>query len=345
MLAAGCRPAPARPPAADAPVPVTTAPVEEIALDRSLPVVGTLFARDEATIAAEVEGRVERTFVEFGDRVSEGQELALIDTASYEALARQARARLAQARATATNAAQQGLREEALRRTGIAATADSDQARAAAEAAAAAAAAAEAALRVAELNVERSRVRAPFEAAVAERIATKGDFVAVGKPMFRLVNDAVLKYIVQAPESYAHQIRRDQAVEFSVDALPGERFAGRVFLISPQVNVSTRSFALGALVTNTARRLKASTFARGEIILERAVRTRVVPLESIVTVAGLSRVFVIENDTARSVDVQLGRVLDRRQELLAPALPAGTVLALTGQTRLGDGSRVTLRAR
>lgn len=345
MLIAGCRPPSTKPRSADAPVPVSTAPVEEVTLDRSLPVVGTLFARDEATIAAEVEGKVERTWVEFGDRVKEGQEIARIDTASYEALAQQAEARLAQARATATNAVQQWQREEALRRTGIAATADYDQAKAAADAAAAAAVATEAALRVAELNVERSRVRAPFDAAIAERIATKGDFVAVGKPMFRLVNDAVLKYIVQAPESYANLIRKEQPVEFTVDAHPGEKFSGKVFLISPQVNISTRSFALGALVTNESRRLKASTFARGEVILERGVRTRVIPVEAVVTVAGISRVFVVEKDRAQAVAVHLGRVLGERQELLDPPLPPGTSLAVTGQTRLSDGARVVLRPR
>jgi hypothetical protein len=83
-----------------------------------------------------------------------------------------------------------------------------------------------------------------------------------GKPMFRIVNDAVLKYIVQAPEAYAGQVVRDQEVVFTVDAFPGQPFTGRVFLISPQVNTGTRAFAFGALVPNADRKLKASTFAR-----------------------------------------------------------------------------------
>src|SRR6185503_3289900 len=85
-------------------IPVDVQPVATIELDRTLPVVGTLFAKDEATIGAEVEGKVEKTLVDFGDRVKPGQELALIDTTSYEALARQASANVAKARATATNA-------------------------------------------------------------------------------------------------------------------------------------------------------------------------------------------------------------------------------------------------
>src|ERR1041385_2205191 len=67
--------------------PVTVAAVELVPLDRTLPVIGTLFAKDEATVAAQVEGQVEKTLVDFGDRVTEGQELARIDTTAYEAQA------------------------------------------------------------------------------------------------------------------------------------------------------------------------------------------------------------------------------------------------------------------
>src|ERR1051325_632476 len=85
-------------------VPVTVAPVALVPLDRTLPVVGTLFAKDEATLGAAVEGQVERTMAEFGDRVKAGQEIAQIDTTTYEALARQAAANLSRTKAAAANA-------------------------------------------------------------------------------------------------------------------------------------------------------------------------------------------------------------------------------------------------
>jgi hypothetical protein len=43
----------------------------------------------------------------------------------------------------------------------------------------------------------------------------------------------------------------------------------------------SRAFGVGALVTNTNFRLKANTFARGSLIIERSVPTPVVPLESV----------------------------------------------------------------
>src|SRR6187431_11165 len=91
LLASSCskKPNDAKPARGPALIPVDVAPVQTIKMDRTLPVVGTLFAKDEATIGAEVEGRIEKTLVEFGDRVKAQQELALIDTSLYEALARQ----------------------------------------------------------------------------------------------------------------------------------------------------------------------------------------------------------------------------------------------------------------
>jgi len=324
----------------DGSIPVDVQSVGVLELDRTLSIVGTLFAKDEATIGAEVEGRVEKTMVEFGDRVAAGQEIAFIDTASYEALARQAAANVAKARATAVNADKDLAR---MRNLGaIASPSDLDKVEAAAEQAHAEVKAAEATESIARLNLGRSHVKAPFEAAIAERIASAGDFKKVGEPLFRLVNDSVLKYIVQAPERYAGQIQKEQLVTFTVDAYPGEIFEGKVFLISPQVNTTTRAFAFGALVKNSERRLRASTFARGEVVLQRKVPSIIVPLDAVVNFVGINKVFVIENGLAKAREVVTGRVVQKQQEILS-GVKAGESIVVSGQTKLFDGAKVRVK--
>ena len=321
-------------------IPVDVQSVATVEIDRALPVVGTLFAKDEATIAAEVEGKVEKTLVDFGDRVKPGQELALIDTTSYEALARQAAANVAKMRATADNAEKELKRLEAL--GGVASPSDRDKAVAAVDQTRAEVKAAEATEAIARLNVERSHVRAPFEAAVAERVASAGDFKKVGEPLFRVVNDGVLKYIVQAPERYASQVKKEQLVTFTVDAYPNEQFQGKVFLISPQVNTTTRGFAFGALVQNAERKLRANTFARGELILEKNVPTTVVPLDAVVNFVGISKVFVVENGIARAREVQIGRVIANKQEILS-GVKRGDSIVVSGQSKLFDGAKIRVK--
>ncbi len=328
-----------RVPGADV-VPVSVETVASVPLNRVLPVAGTLFAKDEATIGAEVEGQAEKTGVDFGDRVKSGQEIALIDTAIYEAQARQAAANLARAQATAANSEKELVRIRSLGQ--VASQTELDKAQAEAEQARAEVRAAEAADTIAKLNLERSHVRAPFDAAIAERIVSAGDFVKVGTPLFRVVNDGVLKYIVQAPERYAGAVAKGQLVTFTVDAWPGETFSGKVYLISPQVNTTTRAFAFGALVTNETRRLRANTFARGEVVLERAVPTPMVPLDAVVNFAGVAKVFVVEGGVARAREVTLGRVVQERQEILS-GVKAGERVAVNGVTKLYDGAKVRLR--
>ena len=324
-------------------VPVTVASVETVPLDRALSIVGTLFAKDEATIAAQVEGQVEKTRVDFGDRVNEGQELALIDTTSYESLARQSAANLAKARASADNAEQNLKRIQDLQKDKIASASQLDEAEALAKQGRADVNAAEAADAIAQLNLSRSRVKSPFNGAVAERIASAGDYTKIGSPLFRLVNDSVLKFIFQVPERNASFVTKKLQVRFSVDNYPGETFTGRVYLISPAVSTASRAFSVGALVTNMDFRLKANTFARGALTLEHDIPTAMVPLEAVVSFAGVTKVFVVAGDVARARDVKVGRVQDGRQEILE-GLQAGERVVISGQSRLSDGIKIAVQS-
>ena len=344
VVISACSKAPAEKPttSGDQSIPVTVGKVEVMSLDQTLPVVGTLFPKDEAMVSAEVEGQLEKTLVDFGDRLKAGQEIALIDTTTYDALAKQAAANLAKAQANAVNSENDLKRTQELRKNNIASDSDLDKARAEAEQKRAEIKSAEAEAAIAQLHLQKSHVKAPFDSAVADRIGNAGDFVKTGSPLFRVVNDKVFKYIVQAPEKYAGLVRKDQLVLFNVDAYPGETFEGRVLLISPQVNSATRAFAFGALVQNPDLRLKASSFARGELILQKNVPTTVTPLEAVLNFAGVTRVFVVENGLAISRDVKIGRVVNGKQEILS-GLKVGETIVLTGQSKIRDGSKIRLR--
>lgn len=326
----------------DEPASVTVARVESVPLDRSISIIGTLFAKDDATIGALVEGQVEKTGVDFGDRVTTGQELALIDTSSYEVLRRQSAANVGKAKASALNAEQNLKRVQDLQKDKISSASDLDKAVADAEQARAEVKAAEAADAIAQLNLERSHVRAPFNAAVAERIASAGDYVKIGTPLFRIVNDSVLKFIFQVPERSASFVTKKLPVQFNVDNYPGETFTGGVYLISPSVSTASRAFSVGALVTNTDFRLKANTFARGSLVLERALPTPMIPLEAVVSFAGVTKVFVVETNVAHARSVAVGRILNGKQEIVDGLRP-DEVVVVSGQSKLSNGAAVRIQ--
>ena len=60
-------------------LPVKTTEVQRIELRRSVEAVGTLAAHDQATVSAEVAGRVARLAADMGDKVAAGAPLVLLD--------------------------------------------------------------------------------------------------------------------------------------------------------------------------------------------------------------------------------------------------------------------------
>ena len=193
------------------------------------------------------------------------------------------------------------------------------------------------------MNLERAQVKAPFDGAISQRVVGRGDFVKAGSPLFNIVNDAVLKFIFQVPERYGSLVQKKLPVSFNVDNYPGETFTGSVYLISPSVLAGSRAFGVGALVTNVNFRLKASSFARGSLVLQQAVPTPVIPLEAIVSFAGVTKVFVIETNVARARQVTVGRIRDGAQEIME-GVTAGESVVISGQTRLSDGLTVTIQS-
>lgn len=348
LLMTGCDRGAAAPHKAKGPrddaIPISVATIETVAMDRVLPVTGTLAARNEALIAAQVEGQIEATLVDFGARVKAGQELARVDTAAHEALANQAAANLKKASANAQNASQNLRRIRELQQSRIASASELDSAVAVEAQALAEVKAVEAAEGIARLHLARSVVRAPFDGTISERVAAAGDYVKIGSPLYRVVDDRELKFILQVPERNAGEVQVGQPVRFQVDAWPGEWFEGKVFLISPLVNTDTRSFRVGALVSNGAGRLKANTFARGELLLAAEVSTPMVPLEAVVSFAGITKVFLAADGVARAREVKLGRVKAGKQEVLEGLQP-GDVVVVSGQTRLYEGAKVRLQGQ
>jgi membrane fusion protein (multidrug efflux system) len=306
--------------------------------------VGTLYPKDTATIAAQVDGAVERTFVDFGDRVKSNQDLAFIDTASYEAQLTQQAGNLARAAANLTNARRNYERVQRLSKDEIASAADFDTARSALDQAEADVKAARGAEGVSKLNVERSRVTAPFDGSISQRVVGRGDYVKGGSPLFEIVNDSVLKFIFAVPERHASFVSKGLPVSFRVDNYPGEQFTGSVYLISPSVTTVTRSFNVGALVTNAEFRLKANTFALGALVVQPGVPTPVVPLEAIVSFAGVTKVFRVRDGKAESRAVQIGRVRDGLQEIIE-GVALGDQVVLSGTTKLTDGVSVNVAAQ
>jgi len=288
-----------------APKSVQVARAEPRPMERALQVVGTLAARDEATVAAQVSGQIEKLHVDLGDTVTKGQELVSIDTTSYEALVRQSAANLARANASAANAVRNLKRAEDLQKEKISSASDLDQAVADAGRTQADVKAAEATDAIARLNLERSLVRAPFDGAIAQRLVTVGDYASVGMPIMRLVNINPLRLQLEVPERESIAVRPGQEVRLSVEG-DTNIYTGHLCRIAPAIRASDRMLQVEADVPNPGT-LRAGLFARAQIIVDKSNESLSVPTNAIVVFAGLEKVVTIEDGKAVEKTVTTGR--------------------------------------
>jgi RND family efflux transporter MFP subunit len=303
-------------------------------MERALHVVGTLAAHDEATVAAQVAGQIEKTVVDLGDRVTTGQELALIDTASYDALARQAAANLAKAKASAANAAQSLKRVQELQKDKIASSSEYDQAVAESEQALAEVQAAQAAEGIAQLNLSRSRVKAPFDGAVAERVADSGDYVSVGTPIIRLVKTDPLRLRLDVPERESSAVRVGQRVQLTVEGDTNVH-SGSITRVAPAIRQTDRMLAVEADVPNRGA-LRAGLFARARIIVDERDAGLSVPAGALAVFAGIEKVVVVQEGKALEKPVTTGRRGADWVEIVA-GLSAGEAVVLEpGGLRTGQ---------
>lgn len=347
---------------------------------RQVDVVGTLAAREEAVISAEVAGRVSRLVHDLGDRVAAGAPLLELDQEKLQYRAEGQRAALDQARArygagedgtlpplervpavVSTGAqladAQQQLdRAKNLASRNLISRSDLDTAqtrydtaRAARDQALASARqlradieAQSSSLRLAQRELRDAVVRAPFDGYVAERLVSPGQYLQPQAPVMRIVRLQPLKLTAEVPEKFAPWIETGRDMAVKVDAFPREMFGGRIVRISPAVNLKSRAFAIEGEIPNTDGRLKPGTFARVQITTDHVDRAVTIPVSAVQSRYGTNRVFTVENGQLVGKEIVLGDRLGDRVEV-STGLTAGTKIVATEVEQLADGMKVSLR--
>jgi RND family efflux transporter MFP subunit len=307
-------------------------------MERTLQVVGSLSAHEETTVAAQVAGQIESYRVDLGDHVATGQELARIDTTAYDALARQSAANLAKATASAANAAQNLKRVQELQKDKIASGSDLDLAVAEADQAQAEVKAVEAADAVARLNLERSRVRAPFDGAVAERIASVGAYAPIGAPIVKFVKTDPLRLRLEVPERDSILVRPGQVVRVTVEG-DTNVYAGALARVAPAIRESSRMLLVEADVRAQGS-LRPGLFARAQIVVSAGEPALSVPANTLITFAGLEKVVAVVEGKALEKTVVTGRHGDGWVEIVS-GLDAGQAVVLD-PTGLRTGQPLTI---
>jgi multidrug efflux pump subunit AcrA (membrane-fusion protein) len=176
----------------------------------------------------------------------------------------------------------------------------------------------------------------PRTYSVASRMVSIGNYVREGDPMFRLVDDNLVKLRAPVPERFGNQIAVGQEVAVTVEAST-ETFTGRVARINPQIDPANRTFEIEVVVPNPDHKLKPGAFARARVKTHTQSGVVFVPQQAIVSFAGVNKVFTVKDGKAQEVRIDLGQRQQDWVEVRGDSIKGEDSVVIAGNTKLATG--------
>ena len=241
-------------------VTVKTETVAAQKFTETIHLTGTLAAFDDITVPAEEGGRLVKWDVPRGGHVKKGQVIARIDDALLRAGYDAANAQYQIAEMNAMKQAQvykeQGISEFQIRSIEY----QRDAAKAGAD--------------LSKARLEKCAIKSPVNGTLDYQFIDAGEMVGPGMPAARVVDVSRLKILAGVPERYAGSFRVGDQVRFTVDAFPGQTFAGRLTYVGAAVSKDNRAIPVEVTVTGGGGKLKPDMIAN--MTIELATRTDVI---------------------------------------------------------------------
>jgi membrane fusion protein (multidrug efflux system) len=236
----------------DVPQPVSGASVVRDTLWIRVTAAGQAEAFRRATVLARVGGVVSDVGVRESQAVAAGAPLVQVDTTEFALRVAQARSNLQSAEVEFRQMTlfDDDIQDPAVReeRRRIARTRSNlDQT--------------EVDLRQAEIELERTRVVAPFEGLIADVQVVPGDYISQGAELMTVVDLDPIKVEVQVLEAELGILAPGRRAEVSFAAYPGEVFRGAIETINPVVDPASRTGRVTVMVRNADRRIKPGMYA------------------------------------------------------------------------------------
>jgi len=290
--------------------------------DASLTIRGRTSALHSVDLKAEVDGLVQAIHFEKGDRVKAGQvlcELKLNDRA----------AKLNQARAMVTQTAKQHTVDLDLAKDGFRSATQVDQSAAALEAA-------KASEQTMAIELENTRIKAPFDGMVDDRYVDVGDYLRVGDKCALLIAPEPFLAVGQVSEREVSQIKVGNPA--SATLVTGETVEGRIRFVASRADDTTRTFRVEVELPNPDGKLRVGVSADLHIPVRQLMAQKISPGILVLDDNGVVGVRAVERGVVRFLPVDI--VSDGPDGMWVSGLPDHLAVITVGQSFVSDGERV-----
>ena len=300
-------------------IPVKVQKLEKENIARTLDYTANLQADEQVYYAPAATGRIEKIYVEVGDRIKKGQLLAEVQLKNLE---------------TEYNRAKMLNETQSISKQAYDAAVTQYE--------------------VAKSNVdflkENTRMLAPFNGVVTGKYFENGEvytgaaFGGASKPSIIAIEKInPLKAYVNLSEQYFLSVKKGTKVELKSSLYPDRIFEGQVSIVYPTIDPASRTFTVEVKIPNDDEALRPGMYGTINFFIGNT-ETVVVPAIAVLKLQGANDryVFINKDGKAKRVSVNLGKRFEDKIELISDEIQEGDELIVVGQGRVIDGSPITI---
>jgi RND family efflux transporter MFP subunit len=323
-------------------MPVKVQEAKAVPLNDSSEYVATVKSRDSAVIMPQVEGQITQIFVHSGDRVEAGSPMMEIDPLKQQATVQSQESARAAQEANLIWAKKQYERTQGLSAAGVVSKQDLDQAKSTLDAAQAQMDSLASQVREQEVQLHYYKVVAPRSGIVGDVPVRVGDRVTTTTQLTTVDKPGSLEIYVYVPIEHSGQLKMNLPVQV-LDSEGKVLADSRVSFISPQVDNTTQTVLVKALVANSNDALRQSQFIRARVVWGTHSNPQV-PILAVSRLAGQYFAFVAEPQQggayiARQKPLKIGQTVGNDFEVQDGIKP-GDKIIVSGTQFLLDGAPV-----
>jgi len=247
---------------------------------------GNVQAFNSAPIYAQITGYVQKWYVDIGTPVKASQLLAQIDPRTYQAAVDQAKGALARDAANLAEAKLDLTRFAALGAQHAISDQQLSSQRALVASDAGIVALDQANLNAAQINLNYTRIVAPFDGTLTSRSIDIGNYVAAGNgsatPLFTVADDSKIRIYVNVPQNYSDRIKPGMTANFTVPEHPGQVFVATLAANAEAVNVQTGTMLIQLQADNPGNLFNSGDYAQVTFDLPASPNTIRVPASALI---------------------------------------------------------------
>jgi membrane fusion protein, multidrug efflux system len=307
----------------------------------TVPIAGTLAPVHSVDVFPKVGGKVVAVYAGLGDRVTQGDALASVESTEYQIQARQADVGLAMAD-QAVEVAERGFDRLSTVRERSESFGISEQtfetAQIEVEGTRTQAEQARLQRQLAHKMVDNATMRAPVTGVISKVNALLGSMVGNEYPAFHIDDTSWLVVRCEVGDLDLPQLAAGQLVRLWTDTMPDVVLDGTVTAVAPTLDAWTRRAPVEIEVPNPDGLVTGNLFARGEIVVSEDPAALVLPLEVVQRNVDSAWVQVAAEGVVRKRPVRI--VGESRERLAISGLEPGTLVIIPGAEHLAEGEPV-----